>query len=88
MITLEEQLDKYLASLLVDEVFEAELVLLESHLFRVVAVPDGGHKSLNGLRRQLFSCSIFVSGYLPSVAIMTSIVANIFQTSRIVNAAT
>jgi len=29
-----------LASLLVDEVFEAELVLLESHLLRVVAVPE------------------------------------------------
>ena len=42
MIILEEHLDKYLASLLVDEVFEAELVLFQSHLFRVVAVPDGG----------------------------------------------
>ena len=42
MIILEEQLDKYLASLLVDEVFEAELVLLESHLLRVIAIPDEG----------------------------------------------
>ena len=54
MIILEEQLDKYLASLLVDEVLEAELVLLESHLLRVVAVPDGGHESLNGLRMAIF----------------------------------
>ena len=54
MITLEEQLDKYLASLLVDEVLEAELVLLESHLLRVVAVPDGSHKSLNGLMMATF----------------------------------
>ena len=54
VIILEEQLDKYLASLLVDEVFEAELVLFQSHLFRVVAVPDGGHKSLNGIRMATF----------------------------------
>ena len=43
-----------LASLLVDEVFEAELVLFQSHLFRVVAVPDGGYKSLNGFRMATF----------------------------------
>ena len=42
MIILKEQLDKYLASLLVDEVFEAELVLLQSHLLRVIAIPDEG----------------------------------------------
>ena len=42
MIILEEHLDKYLASLLVDEVFEAELVLFESHLLCVIAIPDKG----------------------------------------------
>ena len=37
-----EQLDKHLASLLVDEVLEPELVLFESHLLCVVAIPDEG----------------------------------------------
>ena len=86
MITLEEKLDKYLASLLVDEVFEAELVLFQSHLFRVVAVPDGGHKSLNGIRMATFF--LLYNSTLSKCCHENIYNCNIFKTTKVAKAAT